>query len=203
MANKKEELSISFDISTTNCGIVAWRNSDGKAIDMRHLELKVNKEISKEDREIIKAENFRKYIIEYKKEFEANDSKIVNIIIEQALINSTNRFTASMLLSFNGMIRYILYSVFQTIPKLVSVHQARSIFSPELIKIVRGKPVLSFPEEYKKDKKQYLLERVTLLEPDFEWKFNKRGSLDQSNYDVSDAYVTGFAGLTVLGIIKP
>ena len=53
----------SLDISTTNIGCALW-DCNGKLIELKHLELKVSKNVSVEDRDIHKGEIFRKYVIE-------------------------------------------------------------------------------------------------------------------------------------------
>jgi hypothetical protein len=89
----------------------------------------------------------------------------------------------------------------------ISVYDSRKIFCFELVKTskVKGeiKETLSFPEEYKNDKKQYILEKVTRLHPDFEWKFNRNGKLSPENFDMADSYCVGYSALVILGIIKP
>ena len=55
----------SLDISTTNIGSALWSDK-GKLIELKHLELKNNKDIDAEDRVIYKAEIFKNYVQEYK-----------------------------------------------------------------------------------------------------------------------------------------
>jgi len=44
MANNYSKYSISLDVSTTNVGVALW-NESGKLIELKHLELKIAKDI--------------------------------------------------------------------------------------------------------------------------------------------------------------
>lgn len=202
-----EEYIWSLDISTTNIGSALW-SSQGKLIELKHLVLKIDKNVSVEDREIHKAEIFRKYVLDFKErvliEFKG---EISHIIVEAPLGGSINPTTASLLFGFNGICRYILFRIFGIHPKKISVHESRKLFCPELVHTEKRKgkivEVLSFPPKYKKEKKLYIWGKVSKLEPQIEW-FYKRGTEDQPKnmcFDMSDSYAVGFAGLKVLGII--
>lgn len=195
----------SLDISTTNIGSALW-DIDGKLIELKHLELKTDKNVLVEDRDIHKAEIFRKYAIEYKERIlnELN-GEIEHIIVEEPLGGSNNANTVSLLFGFNGICRYILYTIFNKYPKKISVHQSRKLFCPELVKVSykKGEKIetLSFPDKYKKEKKLYIWEKVCKLEPQIEW-FYKKNSTEPKDmcFDMSDSYAVGFAGLKILGI---
>ncbi len=197
----------SLDISTTNIGSALWDNK-GKLIELKHLELKTDKNVSVDDRDIHKAEIFRKYVLEYKERIlnELN-GEIIHIVVEEPLGGSNNANTVSLLYGFNGICRYILYTVFGKYPMKISVHESRKLFCTELVhtKKVKGEltEVLSFPEEYRDKKKLYVWEKVCKLEPQIEW-FYKKDSKEPKDmcFDMSDSYAVGFAGLKRLGIIK-
>jgi hypothetical protein len=196
----------SLDVSTTNIGCSLW-NLKGKLIELKHLELKIDKKIAIVDREIHKAEIFRKYVLEYKERvLNELNGEIINIIIEEPLGGSNNPNTASLLFGFNGICRYILFSIFNLYPIKISVYDSRKIFCDELVKIsfVKGekKETLSFPENYRDRKKIYIWEKVARLEQNIEWFYDKNGKLKDINYDLSDSYCVGYAGLKQLGIIK-
>ena len=197
----------SLDVSTTNLGSALWDKS-GKLIELKHLELKLGKNITVEDREIHKAELFRNYCVEYKKRIETEfNGEISNIIIEEPIGGSSvNVFTVNMLLSFNGICRYILYNTFGIIPMKISVHESRKLFLPEFIQTKRVKgnivDVLSFPDEWKKDKKEYIRQKVAILEPQIEWFYDKNGNIKDTSFDMSDSYCCGHAGLKLLRILK-
>ena len=196
----------SLDISTTNIGCTLV-NMKGKLIELKHLELKLGKDINITDRIIHKAEIFRKYVEDFKKRIlnELN-GEIIEIIIEEPLGGSNNSNTVSLLYSFNGICTYILYKIFDIYPKKISVYDARKLFLVNLVHTEKRKgeivEVLSFPPEYIKEKKLYIWEKVAKLEKNIEWFYKKDGSPKDMNYDMADSYVVSTAGLITLGIIS-
>ena len=196
----------SLDISTTNIGSTLV-NMKGKLIELKHLELKLSKDINITDRIIHKAEIFRKYVEDFKKRIlnELN-GEIIEIIIEEPLGGSNNSNTVSLLYSFNGICTYILYKIFDIYPKKISVYDARKLFLVNLVHTEKRKgeivEVLSFPPEYIKEKKLYIWEKVAKLEKNIEWFYKKDGSPKDMNYDMADSYVVSTAGLITLGIIS-
>jgi hypothetical protein len=196
----------SLDISTTNIGCSLW-DSNGKLIEMKHLSLKINTDVPVEDRDLHKAKIFKNYLIEYKNRIKKElDGEIKHIIVEEPLGGSNNSNTVSLLFGFNGICRYILQEIFEIYPRKISVHESRKLFCPELVKttIVKGKPkeTLSFPEKYKKDKKQYIWEKVSKLEPQIEWAYKKTGKLQDFCFDISDSYCVGYSGIIKFDLIK-
>ena len=195
----------SLDISTTNIGSALW-NDKGKLIELKHLELKLTKDVPIEDRSIHKAEMFKKYACEYKERIlnELN-GEITNIIIEEPLGGSSNPTTAALLFGFNSVCTYILYKIFDIYPKKISVYDSRKLFLVDLVHTEKKKgeiiEVLSFPAEYIKQKKLYIWEKVRKLQPEIEWFYKKDGSPKDMNYDMSDSIVVGIAGLIQLGIL--
>lgn len=202
----------SLDISTTNIGAALW-DSNGKLIELKHLELKISKDIPVDERILVKAEIFRKYVVEFKERLlnELN-GELIHIIVEAPLCGSTNVNTVLLLYSFNGMARYILNSTFKIYPMLITVHESRKLFCDELVRITRKKnkktneievvETLSFPEKYKDEKKLYIWEKVAKLEPQIKWFYDKNGKLKDTNFDMTDSYSVGYAGLKKIGIIK-
>ena len=202
-----EKYSWSLDVSTTNVGSSLW-DSKGKLIELKHLELKIDKDTQVEDRDVIKAEHFKNYAYSYKERIEKEyGGKIINVIIEEPLPNTKiNINTTALLLGFNGMARFALYEVFGIPPIKISVHDSRKIFCGELVHEVKRKgeivEVLSFPEEYKDKKKLYIWEKVCKLEPQIEWFYKKTGEPKDACFDMSDSYAVGYAALKLLEIIK-
>jgi hypothetical protein len=202
----------SLDISTTNIGSALWDNK-GKLIELKHLELKTDKSVPIDIRDIHKAEIFRKYVLEYKERIlnELN-GEIIHIIIEKPLNASNNIDTVILLSSFNGICSYILYSIFKIYPLKITVYESRKLFLPELVKISHKKnkktniietvETLSFPPEYIKEKKLYIWKKVSTLEKEIMWFYKKDGTLKDTNFDLSDSYAVGYAGLIKLGILK-
>jgi len=196
----------SLDISTTNIGCALWDNK-GKLIELKHLELKTDKNVPIEIRDIHKAEIFREYVLEYKERIlnELN-GEIIHIIVEEPLGGSNNSNTVSLLYGFNGICRYILYTVFGIYPSKISVYDSRKLFLINLVHTEKRKgeivEVLSFPPEYIKEKKLYIWKKVCDLEKQIEWFYKKDGTLKDINFDLSDSYVVGIAGLIKLGILN-
>ena len=197
----------SLDISTTNIGMALWNKKNGKLIELKHLELKTDKNTPVENRDIYKAEIFKKYVLEYKERvLHELNGEIVDVIVEEPLGGSNNANTVSLLFGFNGICRYLLYTVFGMYPMKISVYDSRKLFCDELVKVsyVKGerKETLSFPPEYRKEKKLYIWKKVCNLEPQIEWFYKKNGNEPKPMcFDMSDSYAVGFAGLKRLGIL--
>lgn len=201
----KQKFLWSLDISTTNVGMALW-NQDGQLVELKHLELKVDRSIPEEERYLHKAKIFKEYVIDYKEKIlNKYNAKIKNIFVEAPLSNTpVNINTTAKLLSFNGITCYILNEIFEKPPYLISVYQSRKLFCPELVKTTKKrngqiKETLSFPKNV--DKKEYVWKKVSELEPDIKWFYNRNGKLKKESFDMSDSYVVGYSGLKVLGII--
>jgi hypothetical protein len=203
----------SLDISTTNIGSALW-NMKGKLIELKHLELKLGKDIPVEDRDMHKAEIFRKYTTDYKERIKHElNGEIVHIVVEEPLGGSNNANTVSLLYGFNGICRYILFTIFNIYPKKISVYESRKLFCTELVHTSNVKSrktgeieiiqTLSFPPEYIKEKKLYIWKKVCKLEPQIEWFYKKDSDVPKDMcFDLSDSYAVGIAGLKQLGILK-
>jgi hypothetical protein len=203
----------SLDISTTNIGSTLI-DMKGKLIELKHLELKLGKDIPVENRYIHKSEIFRKYIEEYKERIlhELN-GEIIEIIIEEPLGGSNNANTVSLLYGFNGICSYILYKTFNIYPKKISVYESRKLFCPELVHTSKKKnrktgeieiiQTLSFPPEYIKEKKLYIWKKVCKLEPQIEW-FYKKDSNEPKDmcFDMADSYCCCYSGIIKFGLLK-
>lgn len=201
-----KKYSWSLDISTTNVGMALW-DEKGTLLELNHLQLKVDRLIPQEDRDISKADLFKDYIIAFKDRVkEEYDAVIDNIFVESPLQNTPKNInTTALLLGFNGMARYVLFEVFGVPPLKITVHQARKIFCPEFIHKQKRKgemvEVLSFPKGWKsKEKKEYLRVKVSYLEPDVSWNYTRNGTIKETSYDMSDAYVVGIAGLITMDV---
>lgn len=196
----------SLDISTTNIGSALW-DSKGKLIELKHLELKLSKDVPVKDRMIHKADMFKEYVLEFKERvFQELNGEIEHVVIEEPLGGSNNPSTAALLYGFNGICTYILYQLFDRYPIKISVHNSRKEFCVDLVKTSykKGEKVetLSFPVEYRKDKKLFIWEKVAKLEPQIEWFYKRDGKPKDMNFDMSDSFVVGIAGLILLGIIS-
>ena len=206
MINTANSYSISLDVSTTNVGISLW-NEKGQLIELKHLELKIDKDVAVEDRYIYKTNLFVKYFVDFKerliKEYNAT---IINIFIEAPLNNTPKNInTTAMLLSFNGIACYKLYEIFNIIPKKISVHDSRKIFLFDYVKITKKrngdiKETLSIPKII--DKKMLIWEKVSKLEPNINWFYTRNNTLKTSSFDMADSFVVGICGLIGVGILN-
>ena len=197
----------SLDLSTTNVGAALW-NSKGELLELKHLELKFPSSIPIEERDIYKANTFRDYVIAFKARINDEfNGEISHVIIEEPLGGSNNSKTVATLYEFNGICRYIIYTAFDVYPIKISVHDSRKLFFPEYVHQVKRKgeivDVLSFPDEYKDNKKHCIWLKVCKLYPNVEWVYKKDGVTPKDMcYDLSDSCVVGIAGLKQLGILK-
>mgnify|MGYP000063686582 CR=1 FL=1 len=64
---------------------------------------------------------FKEYIAMYK------EYNILDIFIEEPLIASNNQYTSNLLMKFNGICSYMLYTDLLVLPKHKSVHEIRKI----------------------------------------------------------------------------
>jgi hypothetical protein len=196
----------SLDISTTNVGSALW-DGNGKLIELKHLSLKIDKDIPVDFRDLHKADLLKEYCESYQQYvLKKWNGKIKHVFVEAPLQNTPKNInTTALLLGFNGIARYVLYQVFGFEPEKISVHKARKLFCPELVKTSKRKgeivETLSFPEEYRKNKKLYVWEKVAKLEPQIEWFYTRNDTLKDMCFDMSDSYAVGVAGLKMLGII--
>jgi hypothetical protein len=200
------QFSWSLDISTTNVGMALW-DEDGNLVELKHLQLKIDRNVPVEDRDVVKADLFKDYVVNFKNRIkEEYGAEIENIFVEAPFSNTPKNInTTALLLGFNGMARYVLFEVFGVPPLKISVYDTRKIFLPEFYKYNKKlkKRVLSFPKGWKsKDKKEYIRKKVSELEPDLSWNYTRTGTIKETSYDMSDAYAVGFAGLKVLETIE-
>ena len=189
----------SLDISTTNIGSALW-DENGKLVELKHLELKTDKNIPVDYRDLHKASIFKNYIQEYKEKIRIKYGGVIDtVIVEEPLGGSNNANTVSLLFGFNGMCRLLLFQVFETYPIKISVYESRKKFCSELVKTSYKKgekvEVLSFPPEYRTKKKEYVWEKVSKLEPQIEWVYKKSGEPKDMCFDMSDSYAVGYAFL--------
>lgn len=189
-----------LDVSTTNIGFTLM-DSTGKLVELKHLALKVDKNVEPELRDLIKADMFKEYITNYKNHVENDlNGEIKFIMVEEPLGGSNNANTVSLLFGFNGIVRYILKDVFNIYPRKISVHDERVIFMPEYVrKDKKGGEIveiLSFPKGWDNMKKKHAIwEKVSKMEPNIDWFYKKDGNLKDSSFDMSDSFCCLFAGL--------
>ena len=109
-----------------------------------------------------------------------------------------------MLLRFNGMISRSVYEILGVVPEFISSYDARKFGFPDLMEIrktkrngqaytekeiSKKKPVLFGGYPYDIDKKEVILEKVSDIEPQITWIYDKKKKLAKENFDMADAYV--------------
>lgn len=206
MESNVKQYSLSLDVSTTNVGISLW-DEMGNLIELKHLELKSDKDVPIEDRYIYKTNLFLNYFIDFKKRIEIQYcAKIENIFVEAPLSNTPKNInTTAMLLGFNGIVCYKLYELFNIIPKKISVYESRKIFLFDYVKVTKKrngeiKETLSIPKNI--DKKLLIWEKVSKLEPQINWFYTRNNTLKNSSFDMADSFVVGICGLIGIGLIN-
>lgn len=203
---KEPEFILSLDVSTSTIGIALFEDdgAKGKLKLLHHVSPKIKpKPINKTE------ELFRKVEI-FESEFLSNyaDFGITSVIIEEPLLQFNNVYTVATLLRFNGMISKSVYDTIGVIPEFISSYDARKYAFPELMairkvkkdgtalpekQIAKNSPVLFGDYPFNVDKKYVLWEKVSELEPQITWFYDKNNKLKKETFDTSDAYVCGLA----------
>lgn len=174
-----EHFYLGFDISTSRIGISLF-DEKYNLVEIKCIELSVDTDVLIEHKLLAKANIFKEYLQKYK------EMNIFGIIIEDPLKGSNNQFTNNMLMRFNGMCSYILYTEFSILPEFLTVYEWRYNICPEFIKIdKKGKKTFSFPSNV--DKKLYILEKISKLYPSIQWDKKKTGTHKDGNFDMADA----------------
>lgn len=169
---------IGFDISTSRIG-VSIADSSHNLIEMKCIELKIDTDVLLEHKLLAKANIFKEYLQKYK------SIPILGLLIEDPLQGSNNQFTSNMLMQFNGICSYILYTEFNVLPEFLTVYDWRRHLCPEFLTNKKGNLVHSFPKNV--DKKIYILEKISKLYPNIVWEMKKTGSHKDGNFDMADA----------------
>ena len=184
---------LALDISTANIGITILDDSKLELITTFRL----NKE-TKSKSLFVKADLFISYI---KQNFKFD---IDYIVIEEPLFGSINPSTAATLYAFNTLISYLLTKQFPGADLIyLDLNTIRKTFCSELIKIKQHRDgttteTLSFPDEYKDDKKRYIWEKTAKMEQKIEWDSTKSGKLADYCYDMSDSYALGKSAYKII-----
>lgn len=205
----KNEYAIGLDVSTTNIGFGIFSTQTGKMIELKHLELKVSKDVSVEDRIIHKAIIFKEYIEDLNQHI-LNElkGKITHVFIEEPLGSSNNINTVGLLMAFNGIVSYILYQTFNIFPKKISVHDSRILVIRDMVKTSykKGEKIetLSFPKGWKSaEKKNHIWKMMKKMFPEVSWFYMKDNETPKDTcYDMADALVVSISSLILLGIIN-
>ena len=192
---------LGLDVSTKTIGVAIFENNgdNGKLQVLTHITPKVkpkplnNIELLIKKVQIFESEFLEKY----------SDIEIDKVIIEEPLLRSNNVNTVGTLLRFNGMICKSVYEVLNIIPEFISSYDARKYAFPDLMdirllkkngerysekEIERKDPVLFGGYPYETDKKMVIFEKVSEVEPQIVWLYDKHQKLTKENFDMTDAY---------------
>ena len=212
---KEPEFLLALDVSTSTIGIALFEDLGDKG-DLKllhHVSPKVKPQPESKMEEL-----FRKVEI-FEKEFLSNysDFGITRVVIEEPLLQSNNVYTIATLLRFNGMISKSVYDTIGVVPEFISSYDARKYAFPELMAVRRFKkdgtplaekaiaknqPVLFGGYEFDVDKKYVLWEKVSELEPQVTWFYDKKNKLKKETFDTSDAYVAARGYMNKVGLWK-
>ena len=197
---------LALDVSTSTIGIALFEDKGNKG-DIKllhHVSPKVKPKPTD------KMEELFKKVEVFEKEFLSNyaDFGITTVVIEEPLLQSNNVYTIATLLRFNGMISKSVYDTIGVVPEFISSYDARKYAFPDLMavrtkkkdgtdltekQIAKNTPVLFGGYPFDIDKKYVLWEKVSELEPQITWFYDKNNKLKKETFDTSDAYVCGLA----------
>lgn len=184
MKNNPIECLLGLDISTSCIGICILEIKTGQLMVLDHIDLKSKKfdnEYKKAD--FVKTQLEQIITPEY--------YKIENIYIEEAVKMFGKGFssagTITTLNRFNGIISYLIYGLYNNVPKMINVRSARAKLGIKVNQNIK-KQVSS---------KQQVFEQVMALNPNITWitHIAKNGKLkgqivyDKENFDRCDAFV--------------
>ena len=204
---------LALDVSTSTIGIALFEDlgDKGELKLLHHVSPKVKPQPESKMEEL-----FRKVEI-FEKEFLVNyaDFGITKVVIEEPLLQSNNVYTIATLLRFNGMISKSIYDTIGVIPEFISSYDARKFGFEELMgvrtkkkdgtvltekQIAKNEPVLFGEYDFLADKKMIIWEKVSDLEPQIVWLYDKKNKLKKENFDMSDAYVCGIGYMNKIGL---
>lgn len=202
--NRNTNFLLALDVSTSTIGIALFEDfgKKGKLKLLHHVSPIVKPKPSNKMEELFKkVEIFEnEFLVNYK------DIGIDRVVIEEPLLQSNNVYTIATLLRFNGMISKSVYDTLGIVPDFISSYDARQYSFPELMdirkakkdgtplsekQISKNKPVLFGGYPFDVDKKYVLWEKVSELEPQVTWFYDKNNKLKKETFDTSDAYVAG------------
>lgn len=202
---------LGLDVSTKTIGISLF-DSAGKLILLTHVTPKVKGIDKLSDIEVLikKAQVFEEEFLE-----KYADEDIEKVIIEEPLLGSNNVYTMATLIRFNGMISRSVYETLNVVPEFISSYDARKYAFPELMEkrsvnkkgiaytekeLEKSKPVLFGAYPFDIDKKMVIWEKVSELEPQIVWFYDKNHKLKKENFDMTDAYTCARAAMRKQGL---
>jgi hypothetical protein len=204
---------LGLDVSTKTIGISLFDIS-GKLILLTHVTPKIKNVGNLSDIEVLikKAQVFEE---EFLKKY--GDSGITKVVIEEPLLGSNNVYTMATLIRFNGMVSRSVYETLNVVPEFISSYDSRKYAFPELMakrtvnkkgeaytqkEVEKSNPVLFGDYPFDIDKKMVVWEKVSQLEPQIVWEYDKNMKLKKENFDTTDAYTCARAWMRINGHIK-
>ena len=204
---------LGLDVSTKTIGIALFEDS-GKLLELTHVTPKIKpKPTNALELLMRKAQSFEEEFLQKYADFD-----IDKVFIEEPLLGSNNIYTVGTLLRFNGMICRSVFDVLNVVPEFVSSYDARAYAFPELLQkrthkrdgtpltetaISRNKEVLFGGHPFDIDKKMVIWEKVSDIESQIVWLYDKNMKLKKENFDMTDAYAVVLGGMHKEGLWKP
>ena len=182
---------LGIDISTSITGFAVV--GDGQLLHYSSIDLRKYKNV------FAKAEAIREYIADFFENYQLDqenssgwgESKhpIEKIYIEQPLHmfmrGKSSAKTLSTLMTFNGIVSWLVYELFEIKPEYIAATSARKHCG---IKVPRGQKA-----------KEVVLEHLLQHEPAFKIEYTKHGNPKPESYDRADAIVVAKAGYILSG----
>jgi len=204
---------LGLDVSTKTIGISLFDKS-GKLILLTHVTPKIKNVDKLSDIEVLikKAQVFEE---EFLKKY-VNEG-IEKVVIEEPLLGSNNVYTMATLIRFNGMVSRSVYETLNVAPEFISSYDSRKYAFPELMakrtvnkkgvaytekELEKSKSVLFGAYPFDIDKKMVIWEKVSELEPQIVWEYDKNMKLKKENFDTTDAYTCALAWMKINGYVK-
>lgn len=179
---------LGIDISTSITGFAVV--GDGQILHYSSVDLRKHKGIFK------KAEVIKEYIDDFFENYQLDqdtggwgnsEHPLEHIYIEQPLHmfmrGKSSAKTLSTLMTFNGVVSWLIYELFEIEPKYLAATSARKHCG---IKVPRGQK-----------SKQVVLEHLLNTEPAFNIEYTSQGNPKPESYDRADAIVIAKAGWAI------
>jgi hypothetical protein len=182
-------MTLGLDISTTVIGIALFDKND-KLCNLEYIKFKPKTNLFQRLDDFI--EHFEQLSLAIN--LENGENKLEHISIEEPLKAFKGKFsnaeTIQKLTTMNAFISSYLYRKFKIEPRYYNVNTARKTAFPSLV-IPKGAT----------NKKYLIWEKVVEKEPQINWKYSKKThKLMDENFDMSDAYVVGYADIVTRSI---
>ena len=165
---------LALDISTSITGVTVLDDSTivyNEAVDTRNKKKYPNT--------WSKAEAVRSRLLYLREEYPSIEGVYIEKSLQMFRSGFSSAKTLATLSSFNGIVSWLCYEIFHTIPAYISATTARKLCS---IKIPKGKKA-----------KQVVLEYLVANEPQFVVETTHKGNPSPSTYDRADSLIIAMA----------